>query len=271
MSYRFLQYRSPRFPAGRVGLVSADGTRVVPIDFPSGRPVVDLKVLIRDWDTVASSLLPSHAVESISAVEIFAPVTGRDIICVGKNYLEHARFVLSLPSDAIYQCLHSLGTHSEFQQSGWDGSSKDDVPKKPVVFTKRATSIIGTNTPIHPHSHVTSKLDYEGELAIIVGKGGRNIKKADAWEHVWGACILNDVSCIRSTCAVSRLIGVCDAGHRARPPARPRPVLPRQVARHLLPDGAFSPSPLSSMLSQADSRSIRVPTPSTRPTSTGRT
>ncbi|BGO89865.1 hypothetical protein NBRC10512_005635 [Rhodotorula toruloides] len=173
MSYRFLQYRSKRFPAGRVGLVNADGTQVTPINFPNGRPVVDLKVLIRDWDAVASSLLPSHAVEAISSVEILAPVTGRDIICVGKNYLEHAR---------------------EFQQSGWDGSSKDDIPKHPVVFTKRATSIIGTNQPIHPHPNVTTKLDYEGELAIIVGKGGRNIKKQDAWEHVWGACVLNDVT-----------------------------------------------------------------------------
>lgn len=63
-----------------------------------------------------------------------------------------------------------------------------------VIFTKRATSIIGPNTPIYPHPKVTDTLDYEGELGIIVGKGGIGIRKENAWDHVWGAVIINDVS-----------------------------------------------------------------------------
>lgn len=64
-----------------------------------------------------------------------------------------------------------------------------------MIFTKRASSIIGTGQTIYPHSNVTNSLDYEGELGIIVGKGGIQISKENAWDHVWGAVIVNDVSC----------------------------------------------------------------------------
>ena len=63
-----------------------------------------------------------------------------------------------------------------------------------MLFTKRATSIIPHGAQIYHHSTVTSSVDYEGELGIIVGKGGFKIKKEDAWGHVWGATIINDVS-----------------------------------------------------------------------------
>lgn len=51
-----------------------------------------------------------------------------------------------------------------------------------------------TKTDIYPHPGVTDTLDYEGELAVIIGVGGARIKKEDAWKHVWGATIVNDVS-----------------------------------------------------------------------------
>jgi 2-keto-4-pentenoate hydratase/2-oxohepta-3-ene-1,7-dioic acid hydratase in catechol pathway len=62
-----------------------------------------------------------------------------------------------------------------------------------VIFTKRSTSIIGPQDPIYPHPKVTSSVDYEGELGIIVGKTGSQIPKEKAWEYVWGATIINDV------------------------------------------------------------------------------
>lgn len=102
----------------------------------------------------------------------------------------------------------------EFQLSGFDSSDKNEQPdfpgessrlfasnsnahdtsNPPVIFTKRATSIVATGTEIYPHPTVTDTLDYEGELGIIVGKEGINIKMADAWKHVWGAVVINDVS-----------------------------------------------------------------------------
>ena len=66
-----------------------------------------------------------------------------------------------------------------------------------VIFTKRATSIVPNGHPIFPHPKATTMLDYEGELAIIVGKAGLGIPKEDAWDYVWGATIVNDV---RSAC-----------------------------------------------------------------------
>lgn len=85
--------KTPQFPVGRIGLVNADATRVTPLSYASGRPVIDLKVLIRDWDKVSASLQPGAAEVDLASVEVLAPVTGRDVLCVGKNYSEHARCV----------------------------------------------------------------------------------------------------------------------------------------------------------------------------------
>lgn len=73
----------------------------------------------------------------------------------------------------------------EFNQSGFDASDKKDQPEFPVFFTKRASSIVPDGHPIHLHPAVTSSVDYEGELGIIIGRGGAGIKKEDAWKHVW--------------------------------------------------------------------------------------
>lgn len=63
-----------------------------------------------------------------------------------------------------------------------------------MIFTKRASSIVATKTPIYLHPDITQSVDYEGELGIIVGKGGIGIAKEAAWDHIWGAVIINDAS-----------------------------------------------------------------------------
>lgn len=73
----------------------------------------------------------------------------------------------------------------EFNQSGFDASDKNDQPSYPVFFTKRATSVIPDGHPIYLHPEVTNSVDYEGELGIIIGRGGGRIKKEEAWRHVW--------------------------------------------------------------------------------------
>jgi 2-keto-4-pentenoate hydratase/2-oxohepta-3-ene-1,7-dioic acid hydratase in catechol pathway len=103
------------------------------------------------------------------------PVPRRNVFCVGKNYHEHAK---------------------EFSQSGFDTSAtKDEVaPTAPVVFTKAPSAVIGDNQAVQAFAHVTTQLDYEAELAVVIGKGGRGISKADALKHVWGYTIINDVT-----------------------------------------------------------------------------
>ncbi|KAK1926840.1 hypothetical protein DB88DRAFT_471322 [Papiliotrema laurentii] len=177
-SGKFLAYKSAAFPAGIVGAVSTSnshpsGEVVTPLRFPNNQPVRDLHALIENWDKVKDHLVPGTPVEAVESVTVLAPLRGRDVLCVGYNYRNH---------------------RMEFQSTGFDESVKLDYPEKPVIFTKRATAIVPTGAEIYPHPKVTSALDYEGELGIIIGKGGIGIKKEDAWEHVWGATIINDVT-----------------------------------------------------------------------------
>jgi 2-keto-4-pentenoate hydratase/2-oxohepta-3-ene-1,7-dioic acid hydratase in catechol pathway len=101
------------------------------------------------------------------------PRTPKNIFCVGKNYHEHAK---------------------EFAGSGFDSGAKDVVPPHPVVFSKPHTSIIATGEPILSELDPTGGLDYEGELGVVIGRGGRGIAKANALAHVFGYTIVNDVT-----------------------------------------------------------------------------
>src|SRR5262249_2671372 len=89
----------------------------------------------------------------------------------GKNYLDHAR---------------------EMQKKA-PSAAADEIPTTPIVFAKLASSVIGPESPIFAHS-VTTQLDYEAELAVIIGKEGRGIRSADAENYIWGYTILNDVT-----------------------------------------------------------------------------
>ena len=101
------------------------------------------------------------------------PRPPKNVFCVGKNYYEHA---------------------AEFAGSGFDASSKEVVPEAPVVFSKPATSIIAPGEPILSYLDTSASTDYEGELAVVIGKGGRGISKAEALAHVFGYTIVNDVT-----------------------------------------------------------------------------
>ena len=68
------------------------------------------------------------------------------------------------------------------------------MPPYPVVFTKPPDALTGPYHDIHVHPDAQSKLDYEGELTVIIGKDGKNIKEDEALEHVLGYAVGNDVS-----------------------------------------------------------------------------
>ena len=103
------------------------------------------------------------------------PVPRKNIFCVGKNYHEHAK---------------------EFAQSGFDTSANkgEESPPLPIYFTKPWTTVIGPDDDVSAFADLTSQLDYEVELAVVIGKGGRGISKEDALKHVWGYTIINDVT-----------------------------------------------------------------------------
>ena len=108
-------------------------------------------------------------------VKLHAPIPrpAWNLLCVGKNYHDHAK---------------------EFQASGVDATGKEVVPEVPIMFTKWPSSVIGPGEPIPSGNDYTNSTDYEGELAVVIGEGGRNIGKDDALDHVYGYSIVNDVS-----------------------------------------------------------------------------
>lgn len=154
---------------GRTLVVSVDkaGEKVSPLS------VGDINAVFRGERYTAAG--PQIA---LSAVKLKAPIPLplRNIMCVGKNYHEHAK---------------------EFSASGFDSSSTgaaDAIPTAPIIFTKVPQCVIGPDEPILYPTGVSEQLDYEAELAVIIGKGGKGIAKADALKHVWGYTIVNDVT-----------------------------------------------------------------------------
>jgi len=112
----------------------------------------------------------------MASVKLLAPFPrpARNILCVGKNYHDHAR---------------------EFHASGFDASAgKDAIPDVPIMFTKWPNSVIGPGEPIPSANDYTNSTDYEGELTVVIGAGGRNISEKDAYNHVYGYTIVNDVT-----------------------------------------------------------------------------
>lgn len=94
------------------------------------------------------------------------------IICVGKNYGDHIKEM-----DAALPTI-----------------SAPSVPAAPIIFTKAPGSVIGPEDPLVYPAGVSNQVDYEGELGVIIGKGGRFIAAADAMDSVFGFTIVNDVS-----------------------------------------------------------------------------
>jgi len=98
----------------------------------------------------------------------------RNIFCVGKNYRQHA---------------------AEFARSGFDSSAAaGEVPQFPIIFSKVPECVIANGEPIIINPTVSTAIDYEAELGVIIGLGGRGIAKQDALAHVLGYTIINDVT-----------------------------------------------------------------------------
>jgi len=141
-------------------------------------PRVSVLDVIERWDELSPTL--GESAESVEhpagSIRLRAPIPTprRNIFCVGKNYREHV---------------------VEFGRSGYDQPDRSEaIPETPVVFSKATTSVTGPYDDIDSHRTVTSELDYEVELAVIVGRGGRRISREAAFDHIWGYTIINDVT-----------------------------------------------------------------------------
>ncbi|MET4577359.1 fumarylacetoacetate hydrolase family protein [Ottowia thiooxydans] len=101
-----------------------------------------------------------------------APMTRppKNVFCLGRNYAEHIR------------------------EDNVSRDQKTELPKYPQFFTKPHTAIVGDGADIRYDERVTRRLDYEVELAVVIGRGGRDIQAGDALGHVFGYTIVNDVT-----------------------------------------------------------------------------
>lgn len=174
---KLVTYRSA--DGARAGVLAAGGEAVYDVGACVDDEAVSVLDVVGQPEAYAARLAsPSCEPMALSSLELLAPLPRprRNIICVGKNYRDHS---------------------NEFMRSGFDSSAGANdavVPDRPVLFTKVPECVIGPGEPIEPHRDLTSSLDYEAELAVIIGRGGRRISGERAWRHVWGYTIINDVT-----------------------------------------------------------------------------
>lgn len=117
-------------------------------------------------------LPPIGTSTAVANARFLAPIPRprKNIFGIGLNYLEH-----------VAESARALDTNP-------------DLPKQPVVFSKPPTTVIGTDEPILHNSGMTKQLDWEVELAVIIGTRARRVSRKDALDHVFGYSVINDVS-----------------------------------------------------------------------------
>jgi 2-keto-4-pentenoate hydratase/2-oxohepta-3-ene-1,7-dioic acid hydratase in catechol pathway len=161
-----------------VGSVMADGKTVV--DLTEAGVATSMLDLIERFDSLREKIggvLSSGTTRSIDRIEILAPipVPRRNIFCVGKNYYDHA---------------------AEFGSSGFDSGSVggNEIPEYPIIFTKPPSSVVGPGVGIESTLDPYNSVDYEAELAVVIGQAGRVVAADDPMSFVFGYTILNDVT-----------------------------------------------------------------------------
>jgi 2-keto-4-pentenoate hydratase/2-oxohepta-3-ene-1,7-dioic acid hydratase in catechol pathway len=157
-----------------VGLVSDDGQHVRPFLISPEEARRGVQVLVER--SAAGMPMPAlqEAAMALEDVRLEAPfpLPRRNIWCVGRNYHAHAK---------------------ELKESVFKDNSAA-VEAWPIVFTKVPECVIGPADVVQIPHGVSEQIDYEAELLIIIGQGGKNIRAQDAMSHVWGYSIINDVT-----------------------------------------------------------------------------
>ncbi len=128
------------------------------MDAPDHHPGV-----VRGWLENGRFVTPAGSTYPIEQVVFLPPVCPSKIVCVGRNYAEHAK---------------ELG---------------NEVPAEPLLFLKPPSSLNGHRRPVVRPRGVEA-LSYEGELALVIGRRARRLSQAEAWDAVAGFTVLNDIT-----------------------------------------------------------------------------
>lgn len=166
----------------RLGIINSDMTGVYEIksipnlkklykdinDFITNVTKEDLKIL-KNRDYEKNEQVKLNLIQNI---KLCSPIVNpiKDVLCLGLNYKDHV------------------------EETNRSFNANYELPKYPIYFSKRVNKAIGTNDKITNYQGISNELDYEVELAVIIGKEGINIKKEEAYDYVFGYTIMNDVS-----------------------------------------------------------------------------
>lgn len=174
---RLITYKAPG-NARRIGVVQPD-ERVIGLDTLGSSAPFDTTDMLSLIAAGAAALkwLREHtsrarATLSLNELTLLAPIPRptKNVFCVGWNYLEH------------------------FKEGEKIRPHVAEMPTHPTFFTKTPTTVIGPFDSVPYDAQVTEKLDWEAELGVIIGPGGKNIREEDALRHVFGYTVINDVS-----------------------------------------------------------------------------
>ena len=126
---------------------------------------------LRNLREFASKIAASEWIP-LSEVELLSPIPRprQNIMCLGWNYIEHV------------------------EETTGNSLEAPKLPKYPIVFTKAASSMNGPYSDIPVNLEVSNKMDWEVELAVVIGKSGKGIARENALNHVFGYTIINDIS-----------------------------------------------------------------------------
>jgi len=166
-------------PSGnpRPGLVtSANRVIDIPAALGAGESTATMLGIIRAGAPMLEKLRAleksSAASAALADVKLHAPIPRpvKNVFCVGWNYLEH------------------------FEEGAKKLQEKRELPQHPVFFSKAATAVNGPFDNVPFDAAVSTSLDWEVELGLVIGPGGKNIPEPDAMRHIWGYTVVNDVS-----------------------------------------------------------------------------
>ena len=173
---RLASYLADRQP--RAAVVASDQTLIPVADLVAGGPLEMLGLLAAGpslWDRVRSAAASARGGQPLSQVQLLAPIPRprRNVFCVGWNYLEHFA-----------------------EGQGFRGPNDDvqKIPDYPALFSKQPNCVVGPDAPVWHSAPISDQLDWEVELAVVIGAPGRDIPEEQALDHVFGYTVGNDVS-----------------------------------------------------------------------------
>lgn len=156
----------------RVGVLNREESAAAPLPFPDMNTLIEVSSPA-DLRSAADAAERGGAFVPLSEIELLAPIPRprQDVICLATNYRDHAA-----------------------EAARYSGETFPKNPPAPVYFGKRVNEAVAPGGYIERHPGFVARLDYETELAFIIGRPARNVPPERAGDYVFGYTILNDVS-----------------------------------------------------------------------------